>query len=455
MTDIPHLLIYSTPESVSFLDHSSLVSAGYDVIPISDLRDLEAWLISSPGETVLILCHPSPQDALQASADILQAHPLVPILLVTNEINQSFLKQALEIGLADFLTVPVTSDQIQKAINRGLAHLKERRAGHDFEQVMTNLTDGFILTDLNSHILLVNQSAHQIFNIKVDQVEGMSANEIFYQQDFLDIFKPLRTYPYRNEISTEDGRVYSAQSSLIPNIGIAIVMQDITHLKELDRIKTDFVNSISHDIRSPLTSVYGFIGLIDRVGPINRQQAEFIHHIQTSVQHITSLINDLLDLNRVEAGYDLQRTEVHFKDLLTQTINNLEYQISEKMQDVILSVPDDIPVVLGNPLHLQRMAGNLIENAIKFTPLMGKIEVRCRAEAKQLILEVADNGPGIPLADQPHIFEKFYRGSNLSQLTGGTGLGLSIVQSIVDKHHGRIWVESSQSGTTFTVILPL
>jgi PAS domain S-box-containing protein len=455
MTDIPHLLIYSTPESVSFLDHSSLVSAGYDVIPISNLRDLEAWLISSPGETVLILCHPSPQDALLASVDILQTHPLVPILLVTNEINQSFLKQALEIGLVDLLTVPVTSDQIQKAINRGLAHLKDRRAGHDFEQVMTNLTDGFILTDLNSHILLVNQSARQIFNIKEDQIEGKSANEIFYQQDFLDIFKPLRTYPYRNEISMEDGRVYSAQSSLIPNIGIAIVMQDITHLKELDRIKTDFVNSISHDIRSPLTSVYGFIGLIDRVGPINRQQAEFIHHIQTSVQNITSLINDLLDLNRVEAGYDLQRTEVHFKDLLTQTINSLEYQISEKMQEVILSVPDDIPVVLGNPLHLQRMAGNLVENAIKFTPLMGKIEVRCWAEAEQLILEVADNGPGIPLADQPHIFEKFYRGSNLSQLTSGTGLGLSIVQSIVDNHHGRIWVESSQSGTTFTVILPL
>ena len=123
-------------------------------------------MISSPGETVLIICHPSPQDGLLASADILQAHPLVPILLVTNEINQSFLQQALEIGLTDYLTVPVTSDQIQKAINRGLAHLKERRAGHDFEQVMTNLTDGFVLTDLNSHILLVNQSARQIFNIK-------------------------------------------------------------------------------------------------------------------------------------------------------------------------------------------------------------------------------------------------------------------------------------------------
>ena len=117
------------------------------------------------------------------------------------------------------------------------------------------------------------------------------------------IFSNLRGhYPYRSEISLEDGRVFSAQASLIPDIGIAVVLQDITHLKELDRIKTDFVNTISHDLRSPLTSIYGFIGLIDRVGPINRQQAEFIHHIQSSVQHITALINDLLDLNRVESA---------------------------------------------------------------------------------------------------------------------------------------------------------
>lgn len=455
MTDTLHLLIYTTPESADFLDHSSLIAAGYDVIPITQLKDLEPWLISSPRETILIICHPSPKDGLQASGEVLQAHPITPVVLVTNGMNQSHLKRALKIGLVNYLAVPVKAKQIQNAINQGLTQLRERRAGHDYEQVVSNLTDGFILTDLNAHILLVNQSARNIFNIKEVQIEGKSANEIFYQQDLLDIFKPLRSYPYRNEIPMEDGHIYSAQSSLIPNIGIAVILQDITHLKELDRIKTDFVNNISHDLRSPLTSIYGFVGLIDRVGPINRQQSEFIHHIQTGVQNITALINDLLDLNRVEASYDLQSTEVHFKDLLTQTINALEYQISEKMQDVSLSVPDDLPVVLGNPLHLQRMAGNLIENAIKFTPLMGKIDVRCRAETGQLIIEVADNGPGIPLVDQPHIFEKFYRGSNLSQVTNGTGLGLSIVQTIVDKHHGRIWLESSPQGTTFTVILPL
>jgi len=238
-------------------------------------------------------------------------------------------------------------------------------------------------------------------------------------------------------------------------VGLAVVLHEITNLKDLDRIKTDFVNTVSHDLRSPLTAVYGFIGLIDRVGPINQQQAEFINHIQSSLQNITDLINDLLDLGRIEASKDLLMVDVCLNDIVQQAVDSLEYQSSKKMQDIVQSIPDNLPIILGNPLHLQRMVTNLIENAIKFTQLAGRIEIRCRAEAGQVILEVADNGPGIPLEDQPRVFDKFYRGSNLSNLTDGTGLGLSIVQSIVEKHQGRIWLESSPIGTTFTVILPI
>lgn len=455
MTDTPHLLFFSKPETESYIDPSTLVAAGYDVIPVSKPEELDEWLAHDLRGTMLILADPTPSEGLRDGEKILHAHPMLPIILVTSEISQSWLKQSLEIGLVDYLVAPVDPTRLVAAIEHGLIRLKAGRDSRQYEQVFFNIFDGFILTDLNTHLLVINQSARKIFDLKEEQLVGKAANEIFYQQDFLDIFKPQRTFPYRTEITIEDGQVYSAQASLIPDIGIAVTMQDISHLKELDRVKTDFINTISHDLRSPLTSIYGFIGLIDRVGPVNRQQAEFIQHIQTSVQHITSMINDLLDLNRVEAGYDLQKVDVNFKAILTQTIKSLEYQISEKMLEIVVTVADDIPAILGNPLHLQRMVGNLLENAVKFTPLMGKIEVRCRAEGGQAILEIADNGPGIPLADQPHIFEKFYRGSNLSQVTDGTGLGLSIVQSIVEKHHGRVWVESSILGTTFTVILPL
>jgi len=326
--------------------------------------------------------------------------------------------------------------------------------GIPYASILDGLVDGLVLVDMDLRIRVINQSARNIFNLAEGQLEGKAIDEVISQPDFLDIFKPYRAMPHQVDIALEDGRVFSAQASLISRIGIAVTLHEITRLKELDRVKTDFVNNVSHDLRSPLTAVYGFIGLIDRVGPINQQQAEFIRHVQASLQNITSLINDLLDLGRLEASIDIAMVDINLKVILSQVIDSLEYQWSEKMQEVALNIPDELPIILGNPLHLQRMVSNLIENAIKFTPVAGHIEIRCRPEAGQVILEVSDNGPGIPLEDQPHVFEKFYRGSNLSEQTQGTGLGLSIVKSIVEKHQGRVWVESSPRGTTFTVILP-
>lgn len=330
-----------------------------------------------------------------------------------------------------------------------------KQSGRALHHVLDDLIDGFILVDKHTRLLLVNQSARAIFNVGEVQLEGKIVDEVFSHPDLLDVFKPYRSMPFRNEVATEDGRVYIAQACEISKVGLAVTLHEITHLKELDRIKTDFVNTVSHDLRSPLTAVYGFIGLIDRVGPINQQQAEFIHHIQSSLQNITSLINDLLDLGRIEASQDMLMVEVNLVDIIKQVLENLEYQSSEKLQEININITEELPPVMGNPLHLQRLIGNLVENAIKFTQLAGKIDIRCRTEAHQLILEVADNGPGIPLEDQPHVFDKFYRGSNITELTSGTGLGLSIVKSIVEKHLGRIWLDSSPLGTTFTVILPI
>ncbi len=455
MIDIPQLLVYSAPEFSVQLHLPALAATGYDVNSFANTGELETWLDSNHLDRMLILAMPVASEGLAYSAQILKSYPELSIIMVTNEMDQASLRNALELGLENYLAAPVEQNVMLTAVERAWSHKKTWQQDYLYEKVLAGLMDGFILTDLNSRLLLVNQTARQIFDIPSDMLDDKQVDEVFNHPDLLDIFKPERTLPYRNEVSMEDGRVFSANASLIPGVGIAVVMQDITHLKELDRVKTDFVNTISHDLRSPLTSIYGFIGLIDRVGPINRQQAEFIQHIQSSVQNITAMINDLLDLNRVESGYDLQMADVYLPDILSQSIKGLEYQITEKMQEVVLSAPENVPVVLGNPLHLQRMVSNLIENAIKFTPPMGKIDVRCRAEADQLILEVADTGPGIPLTDQPHIFEKFYRGSNLAQTTLGTGLGLSIVKSIVEKHHGRIWLESSPGMTCFTVILPV
>jgi two-component system phosphate regulon sensor histidine kinase PhoR len=449
------ILIYSLPELPQLIDQSVLISAGYDVLAFTEPQAVETWLTTFLADDLLIIINPSAIEALRFASEILAAHPCLPIIIVTNQATSSNLKQALEIGIFDYLTTPVKSPALLLSVKRSLIRQNNWQNANRFTRVLADLEDSVILADLDGYLLLMNQSARNIFSIGEGQTEGKTVGEIFHHPDLLDIFKSQSILPRLTEISLEDGRVFSAQASRIPEIGIAVVMQEITHLKELDRIKTDFVNTVSHDLRSPLTAIYGFVSLIDRVGPINDQQTDFIRHIQSSVQHITSLINDLMDLGRVEADYDIQMEEVNLPDIINRCVENLDYQINEKMQEWVLSIPDELPAILGNPLHLQRMVSNLLENAIKFTPPLGKISIVCRAETSQLILEVSDNGPGIPLADQPRIFDKFYRGSNLSQNIPGTGLGLSIVKSVVDKHHGRIWLESTPSGTTFTIILPL
>jgi two-component system phosphate regulon sensor histidine kinase PhoR len=455
MPNSPRLLIFSQPEVLDFLDDTAFAAAGYAVKIVSTLTDVGACLDADHPESVLIIVHPSAESGLEDSSEILKSNPWLPIILVTSEVSLNYLQQALRLGLADYLVTPVEPSSLFQAIERTHIRLDNLMIGNTYARVINELADGFILVSLELRLLLINHSAYRLLHINDDQPEGKLVYAIIDHPDILDIFKPDREFPYKNEITLEDRRVYSVHSSLVPNVGIALILHEITHLKELDRIKTDFVSSVSHDFRSPLTAIYGFVGLLDRVGPVNEQQAEFIQHIQSSLQQITSLINDLFELGRVESGFDLQMVEVNLKDILTQAMGNLAYQSQEKKLEVVVSVPEEIPPVYGNPLHLLRMVTNLIENAIKFTPPKGKINVCCTSDTGQLILEVADNGPEIPPNDRPHVFEKFYRGGNISNATPGTGLGLSIVKSIVEKHHGRIWLDSSPQGTTFTVILPI
>jgi len=191
------------------------------------------------------------------------------------------------------------------------------------------------------------------------------------------------------------------------------------------------------------------------VGPVNAQQKEFIRRVEASVQNITALINDLLDLGRIEAGFDSRKEFVPLPAVIHFIIESLRPRALEKSQRLELELPAQMPLVLGNPVRLKQMLSNLVGNAIKYTPVGGYIHLSAQHQGDQVILRVYDNGPGIPPSDQPYIFDKFYRASNILPETPGTGLGLAIVKSIVENHMGRIWVDSApERGTTFTIVLP-
>jgi two-component system NtrC family sensor kinase len=322
------------------------------------------------------------------------------------------------------------------------------------ETILTQTESGVIVVNPENRVILINRAARRIYAVEGD-VDGRSLAEVVEDPRLLALVRLGSEAPRREELEAPDGRIFSALRSVIPEVGQAIVMHDITHLKELDRIKSEFVTTVSHDLRSPLTAILGYVELIERAGAVNDQQREFIRRVRLSVDQMTRLVSDLLDLGRIEAGLDEARETTPISVLARYALDGLRSAAEVKQLKVEPVLPDDLPMVRGDPFRLRQMIGNLLENAIKYTPAGGRIEIQSGAEGDQVILRISDSGPGIPAADQPYIFDKFYRGSNVPEDSGGTGLGLSIVKSIVDNHQGRIWVDSQPGkGTTFTVVLP-
>ena len=326
------------------------------------------------------------------------------------------------------------------------------------ETILTNIQDGVIVLDVDQRFILVNQTARSAFNLGDANLNGKLFSDTVQKPELLDLLQTPGSehYPNQCEVELDDGRVFSAQLTPITEVGTAITFHDITYHKKLDRLKNDFVSTISHDLRSPLTAILGYIELLDRAGPVNDLQRDFIHRVQASVHSITSLVNDLLNLGRIESGFDTRKETIAIGSILDEALDMFSENMKNKKIQLTRNIPEKIPQLFGNPIQIRQMIDNLIDNGIKYTPEGGKVKIEIQVDGNQLILVIADSGCGIPSLDLPYIFDKFYRASNATSDVPGTGLGLSIVKSIVENHQGRIWVDSTQDkGTTVTVVFPV
>ncbi len=326
------------------------------------------------------------------------------------------------------------------------------------ETILTGIQDGVVVIEQDLRLGMVNQAARTAFSIDAaTALDGKSFNDVFPQEEMVELANTAENSVFnRTEISPDENRVYSVLSTPIQGVGRVLTMHDITNLKKLDRIKTDFVHTVSHDLRSPLTAILGYVELIERAGAVTDLQRDFIRRIQVSVHNITHLVDDLLDLGRIESGFDIRKENVRLDQIVRYAAEGLKKQLAEKGHHLQINIPDEIPAILANPVQMRQMVDHLLENAVKYTVHGGTIGVSGRIEQNQVILQISDTGIGIPAIDLPYIFDKFYRAANASSEMSGTGLGLAIVKSIVENHGGRVWVELIiAKGTIFTVVLPL
>lgn len=453
----------------------ALRAAGYEVAEAHDRAALERVLQESSPSLLLIGESLHREPGLKLAAEQLGRFPTLPILLYAEKDSGETAKQVLAAGLSGYIFPPLRTEDIVNAVTRSLArarHLGDwvrrevkrttstlQKQVSELDSIFQNLGDGVIILNKNNRILLINRTVQRLFNVDSKVVIGLPLEDAIPHPDLLSLLNHSATEdadPQKiHEIHFEDKHVFAARCTPIPEIGFAITLQDISHLKELERLKTDFVHTVSHDLRSPLTSVLGYAELVGRTGPLNEHQNEFMGRLKGSVQQITSLVNDLLDIGRMEAGFDTRRESVHLETILARTLDTMSGQLKARSLKVNVEKDASLPTLKANPLRLSQMLDNLIGNAIKYSGDNGLIDINIHAESGQVIFRIKDNGPGIPSTDLPHIFEKFYRGTNIPDGVVGSGLGLAIVKSIVDSHEGRIYVESTLGkGTTCFVVLP-
>ncbi len=465
------ILIADDNEQIcEFLAENILTPQGYNVRIAAD-GEAALLMVRESMPDLIITDHQMPKlTGVELILKLKDEMPFLPVILITGEGSEELAAEALRAGAVNYLIKPFGTGELLEAVELALEEGGRRRKwlearlpgkintqvmqSGEFEAILTQAQSVVIVVDETLRLLWMNPIASQALGIDEDAM-GNTITEITEDQQLIDLLHLRDDLPRWEEIELQDGKIYNIQRIPIDSVGQAIVMHDISHLKKIDRIKSEFVTTVSHDLRSPLAAILGYVELIEQAGSLDEQQKEFMRRIHIGVDQITNLVTNLLDLERIEAGLDESKEPTSVRLLAGYALEGVRSKAVSRGLTLEDDLQEDLPMVMGDPFRLRQMIGNLLDNAIKYTEVGGKVRMECYTEGDQIILRVSDSGIGIVPSEQALLFEKFYRGSNIPEAEPGTGLGLSIVKSIVENHNGRIWVESKLgSGSTFIVVLP-
>ena len=362
---------------------------------------------------------------------------------------------------SDIRFVTTLAGQAALAVANARLFLNVEAARRQLEAILNSTPDPVLVTDSRNRLLLANLAANQALGTLANQGEH-STEKIVKQKALLDLILSSSREKQSAELVLPDGRTYFATASSVVveghSIGRVCILRDITHFKELDTMKSDFVATVSHDLRSPLTLMRGYATMLEMVGEINEQQKGYVRKIIIGVENMSRLVNNLLDLGRIEVGVGLQVENVYVLDILERVTSALQLQATQKNISLNVELPKDMPnVIQADQALLHQAVYNLVENALKYTPEGGSVTINANTMDNSLLFSIADTGIGISPDDLPRLFEKFYRGSQReARVQHGTGLGLAIVRSIAERHGGKIWVDSKLGkGSMFYLQIPL
>ncbi|MFN8385709.1 MAG: ATP-binding protein [Anaerolineales bacterium] len=344
-----------------------------------------------------------------------------------------------------------------------IRHLMTVEVSHSrLEAILNSTPDPVLVTDASNRLILANPAATNVFGVSIRRGERPEAEKTIQIKAMIELLQASSNERHSAEVNMPDGKTYLAMASPMTadgkTVGRVCILRDVSQLKEIDTLKSDFVATVSHDLRSPLTLMRGYATMLEMAGSLNDQQKNYAKMIVQGVDNMAKLVNNLLDLGRIEFGVGLQVESIPVLDILERATSELQMQAKQKNISLGVELPRDLPnAVEADSALLHQALYNLIENGIKYTPEGGTVTVHLQTPPDALIFAVQDSGIGISENDQKRLFEKFYRGTNRDALMQrGTGLGLAIVKSIAERHGGKVWVESEAGqGSVFFLQIPL
>jgi two-component system phosphate regulon sensor histidine kinase PhoR len=324
---------------------------------------------------------------------------------------------------------------------------------------------GIVHVDDELRVDLGNTAAHVFLDRTPGSMIGRTTIEAFVDGRIEDIVRDaLETGAATGEVTVRggDGQSLVVRARRSPVRGVWVVLEDVTELRRLQQIRAEFIDNLSHELRTPLTTVSLLAETLQRESDqasdvIPARMRERIGKIQEETGHIVQMVNELLDLSRIESGGAV----VHLDDvdlgaLAATSSERLRLFAERQGVELVVEVPETVPPIRGDEARLGQVFLNLVHNAVKFSPDGGRVTVGVADAGDELVASVRDQGVGIPRTAISRIFERFYKVDRARVRGGGTGLGLSIARHVVEQHGGRIWVESEEGrGSTFSFALPV
>ena len=385
--------------------------------------------------------------------------PVRQITKAAAGITAGDLGQEIEIRTNDEIgRLAHTFNEMSQKLKTTIAAIVDERS--NLATVLTNLTDGVVMTDAEEKLLLTNPAAELLFNFKEENVNGHPLIEAVHDYEIDEIVKKcLRTTHEQTAQLEANGRfirVIAVPITTGRSYSTLVLFQDLTELRNLQTMRRELIGNISHDLRTPIAGIKAMVETLQDTAIDDKQVAlDFLTRINGEVDRLTQMVTELTELSHIETGKaELRRVPTNLNSLIEEVISQMRPQAESKQVTITTDFNSNLPVIKIDKDRIRQTLTNLVHNAIKFNNPGGKVTISTTFHNESAIVSVSDTGMGISKEDLPHIFERFYK-ADKARSQGGSGLGLAIAKHTIQAHGGSISVKSEQGkGSVFSFNLP-